>query len=1249
MFFQIFLFELKYRVQRPGPWLSFLTVLFFAFMAFALGNVPASDKEFINAPAVLAFFMAVTSMPMMLISSAIMGVPLYRDIEYNTKEYYLSYPITRAGYFYGRFCGSLFILLLVGAAVPFGAWMGSSIGKAAGWTAAARYGPQHLIYYLHPYLTIALPNMIFTSCLFFGLVAATRNIKVIYSSGLVLFMGYLMANFALQHTHNRMVIDLCDPFGIGPVRLEVDGYSLTQKNTSLVSIHDSFLVNRIAWPSIGLIVLLVVYARFSFEKFFSGRADKKANLSAGDAPRATVDPRATIALPATSFPRATAAPGVSAMPTTQVSFTGSYHRRTLLTLTRIELLNIIRDNYFWIILSCGTIFMSLIFWNIGGRYGIPDLRRTFLMIVGFNENFLFFVFIVLIFYTGETIHRERLTRFSTINDSLPPPNWVLNTAKLISLLGLALFLALFPILVGIGVQLAQGFTHLAIPLYLTNLLAVDLPLFAEMLFFAFMLHIVINNKFAALGIGIGFWIAITLLRDSGKLDYLLLLYSNTPNFLLTEIDGLGPMAKPLFWFHLYWLFCGGLFLVLAALFYNRGVVASFRERLQLAKERWGRKTRITAFLLLAGFLAAGSYIYYNVSYLNNYQTAAEGIERKAIYEQQLKHYDALPLPSPVKIRMKADLFPAERRAVVHAYVTMINRTGLPIDSLLLDADNINEYSLRYNGELLPYTCPLTYPRGKFDFFRSGRDTAEFRLYRLPQTLAPGQEAQVEINSVQEYTGFANGFRGGAFLHNFLLFTGGLPALGYDEGDELSQHDDRMKYHLPEKKPEPIPHGDPRGVNKLLGGDPAALYSLDITVSTPEDQAIAAPGALLGEWHSGGRHYYHFAQDRPGMYFNFGLFSGKYEILHDSAMTDGGRIVPISVYYFHGNVANLNRFLSACKDGLRYYSHAFGPYPFDRLTLLESPAYAPDAVKLPGLLVYSENFGWNTRITGPDQFDFPYHVTARDLAGQWWGQQLAPNNTIGSQVISEGVASYSALMEEQTQRGMNAFRAAHSSEIGGYYWGQRTGRRQFETKAENPVLTADRQYVWDHRAALSLYGLKDLIGADSLNAALREFHQAWAFRATAPFAGSDDLYRILQRHVPDSFRYYLEDSWLKNSFYQNKMLAASAVAMGKSGSDSSYRVTLRVNVAKQFTDSAGMDHPAGKIDDYIDIGVFAADTRDPQGMKQMNPLWVGKRRLHAGVQIITVIVQGKPARAGVDPYQLLMEDRPQDNWKDISFP
>src|SRR5689334_22503030 len=106
MFLQIFLFEIKYRLRRPAFYLFFLFGFIFATLNFANGAVPTIEKELVNAPAVLAIFSAAASIFLMLVSSSIMGVPLYRDIEHNTKEYYLSYPITKAGYFWGRWMGS---------------------------------------------------------------------------------------------------------------------------------------------------------------------------------------------------------------------------------------------------------------------------------------------------------------------------------------------------------------------------------------------------------------------------------------------------------------------------------------------------------------------------------------------------------------------------------------------------------------------------------------------------------------------------------------------------------------------------------------------------------------------------------------------------------------------------------------------------------------------------------------------------------------------------------------------------------------------------------------------------------------------------------------------------------------------------------------------------------------------------------------------------------------------------------------
>jgi len=159
-----------------------------------------------------------------------MGVPLYRDIEHNTKEYYLSYPITKAGYFWGRWLGSFFFVVLISFGVYLGIYLGCKLGPALGWMSADRYGPNRFYFYLQPFLTIVLPSMFFTSSLFFGLVAVFRNVKVIYSSGMFLFLGYILADFFLNNIHNPKVIYLADPFLMNGLRMQVATQQLS--NTS---------------------------------------------------------------------------------------------------------------------------------------------------------------------------------------------------------------------------------------------------------------------------------------------------------------------------------------------------------------------------------------------------------------------------------------------------------------------------------------------------------------------------------------------------------------------------------------------------------------------------------------------------------------------------------------------------------------------------------------------------------------------------------------------------------------------------------------------------------------------------------------------------------------------------------------------------------------------------------------------------------------------------------------------------------
>ncbi len=190
------------------------------------------------------------------------------------------------------------------------------------------------------------------------------------------------------------------------------------------------------------------------------------------------------------------------------------------------------------------------------------------------------------------------------------------------------------------------------------------------------------------------------------------------------------------------------------------------------------------------------------------------------------------------------------------------------------------------------------------------------------------------------------------------------------------------------------------------------------------------------------------------------------------------------------------------------------------------------------------------------------------------------------------------------------------------------RHRMEEK-EHTLVKANQWFEWGGKEAIALYGLRDLIGEDSLNSALREFKNAYAFKNKPPFAGSNNNFTITCKSIllTRYNTFYLTDTWQKITLYDNKITNVTSVATGK---NNEYRLTLKFDVAKFYIYDKGNDVPARQMNDYIDIGIFAADTKNKEGRSQVNPVYLKKYKFNYGLHTITVIVKGKPLRAGIDP-------------------
>ncbi|MDQ6830591.1 MAG: hypothetical protein M3081_17160 [Gemmatimonadota bacterium] len=68
-----------------------------------------------------------------------------------------------------------------------------------------------------------------------------------------------------------------------------------------------------------------------------------------------------------------------------------------------------------------------------------------------------------------------------------------------------------------------------------------------------------------------------------------------------------------------------------------------------------------------------------------------------------------------------------------------------------------------------------------------------------------------------------------------------------------------------------------------------------------------------------------------------------------------------------------------------------------------------------------------------------------------------------------------------------------------------------------------------------------------------------------------------------------------------------------------------------------------MSDYIDIGVFGAKEK---GNELGKPLYLAKYHITQAHSVIELIVDRVPERAGIDPYNKLIDREPKDNVKSV---
>ncbi len=1208
MFREIFLFEIKYRLKRPATW-AYFGILFLFGLFVAIGdNGPASEKVFVNAPVAIATTLGTISIFAIMIASAIMGVPVYRDIEHKTDNYFFSFPISEKGYLLGRFFGSMTTLFLVSSGLHLGLIIGAFIGPYAGYVEADRYTSLNLWHYLQPTLIIYWTNLFFAGTIFFALVSLTKRVMLAYAGGALLFITYLVTLTLTQDIDNKTITSLLDPFGFTSLNNLIEYWTPEEQNTRLIPFEGLLFWNRIMWIGISVALFLFTLFRFNFQSFLS------KNLKSG---KKLIEDSLKGGAALTKIPKV------------QKVFGSAQNFKLLLKLTWMEFKNIIGDNFFKAILIAAVAFLFFDGYFGAPIYGTPSLPLTYYMLEVKDFTYIILVFVLIVFMTGEVMHRERGVKYDQIFGSLPIPNRIVYGSKFLALVLISFILVNMILISGVLNQVIQGYFNFEFGMYFKDLYLFEFPKYISFVMLAFFVHAMVTKKFLGHVVAIAIWVLLFGINSLAEIDNNMYFYSYAPGYTISDMNGFGHFTKALLWFKTYWLACGGVLTLLGYLFWKRGTDSGVKARLQVAKSRLNWQTMGLMGVSLVAFIAIGVFIWTNIKTINKYVTDDEATIARANYEKELIAYDKIAQPKVVAIDLKADLVPQERKARITSVFTMTNKTDEVIESLHLNwgAEGL------LKKEVNVFTVQGSEPVLKKEYGDYG-----YKIYNFKTPMQPGDTLTMVLDVSAYYIGFPNEGSGSSLVSNGTFLNDGFfPSFGYNASGELSSDQDRKKYELAIKDYQLPEQTDEWGTSNLLFNDDADYITFKGTVSTAGDQIAVLPGYLTKEWKENGRNYFTYEMEGE-MDFFYNISSARYKVHRETWKGKNGDAVAIEIFHHPTHTYNIDRFVNGVKKSMDYFTENYGPYQYRQIRILEFPRYSTFAQSFPNTVPFAESFGWVGDFSDPNDLDYLFTVTAHEVAHQWWGHQITPSATRGANQISETMAEYSSLMVMKKEYGVDAMQRFLKEELDRYL-----SSRAFESKFEKTLLDNDTQsYVWYRKGGLVLYALQDLVGEDSLNQQFKAYVKGAAFRPKAPFTTTHEWYEYLKRATPDSLQYYLKDSFEKITLYSNKAKDATY----KENADGTFEVSFDVESAKNYYDGLGKTLDSPERPNLLEIGVFQTDTVNNKGLTVKRPLVLKKLWVQAGETSYSFQVDKRPAKVGIDPYNKMIDRIPDDNMVEV---
>ncbi|HXS82778.1 MAG TPA: ABC transporter permease subunit [Methylomirabilota bacterium] len=1097
---EIFKQEIQFHSRRPLLWVQ-IVILGFLTYGISTGHATVSSgdarvgghKAFINSEfAISQLLIFMSCLIYVFFASVAAGMSMIRDDEAKVGELLHSTPLKPGEYVWGKFL-AVFTMFVATLAVHLGLMMLFNHVLPHGEN-ADYVGPFHLASYLRPALVFALPSLMLFCGACFGIGGLTRKpVLVFFLPIAVLMVGVFFlwewSPVWLSWGWNRVLqfADLTGLRWLKEVWLDVDK-GVEWYNVHPVGLDALVIVQRLLCVALGLGAVWLLQQRFAATLRGASAARGR---SAADVPSAIPAGARRDGRKPAAAPQPAAAGAVATLATLDMRSGVPGFLNGVLEVARAELHGFLRHPGLYLFVPL-ILLQTLANEYQVGAFDTRLLYTSGLYAVGMMNTLTLLVCMIILFYTTESLQRERSTGFAAIAYASPLRTTALLAGKALANTVLGVSIVLACVIGSLAMLAVQGHVPLdPLPFALVwGLLLV--PTFLLFTAFVSAVQAVTSNRYLTYTVGLGTMILSGWAQARGHMNWVW----NWDLWSVVRWTDIAPFqydALPLLLNRVMWLGVAVLLTVVAVRLFER------RER---DATRLVHALRPTSLLYALGSLAPFLVVplvacaWLGVIVQGGYQGGTAKKQQKDYWAKNVETWRDAPTPELAGVDMALDLDPAKQALTVQGYYDVVNHTEKPMERFAVSV-NPAWKDLRWtlDGESL-----------------KTENRASLHVVNLKEALAPDEKVRLGFayEGHQPQGASKNGGSQMEFILPSSIVLTALrnptmaPQLGYNPEVGIEENKNKSD---PREWPEHWYEGkNPAGI--AMAG---SWFPCHLKVTVPSSMQVNATGEKVADVVRNGRRTTEWRTDQPVRIFN--VIAGNWKV----KAREGA-----AVYYDARHAYNVDEMLDALVAARRWYGEWFAPLPWKTLRVSEFAGLPTYAQAPPGNISFSENIGFLAR-SKPDA-NVAFWITAHEAAHQWWPNLAMVGDGPGTEVLSEGMAHFSTILLCEQARGLEQ-RIAFCRGIEDRYAQRRVKDSERALVKLDGQLPADNRIIYD-KGGFALWMLHRVLGREASLAGLREY--LGTFRDSRDHAALEDYLAIMRKHAPDPAAF---DAFAEQWFHQ----------------------------------------------------------------------------------------------------------------------